>query len=952
MRKILLLALCVWAPTHTSIAAVEIKTARLLLGFDDQGRPSRIRANGQECVDARRVGAGLFLKLEEKVIRFSKLTLVDQQLTAQTADGKTTITMRIVRHARYIAFHVEKWSGVPKHDTGLLMVDIAMRSGTLKAVPLDYMTTSRSNAGRILLQREALWMQDRTSPKGSFAIYAPTDDDDEDETLFEIWVNEGLPHPKMSGPWTTATAKKWLDRWLDVNRDPSHLNLEASDQTQLRDALPYAKRMNAQAIYLWPGVWRGEYWLSERQNHQVNPEVFPGGQRDLEAYAKLLRQQGLRLKLHYLSGTIGEYDVEFCGKKPDPRLAKWGDGKLAEPIDAAARDIKVRPLKETRLPMEVEIWEAYSPRRLPRFFSHRVVQIGQELIQVGSFENTEGPVWTLKNCRRGLWATEADSHGVEAKWRGLIRPYDQDFVPDSRSDLLETVACRWAELNNRLGTTAVNFDGFENHSHFGRWGSRRFAELVYQHLDHPVTASSSNGRPPRAFFEYRFNRARRLVGRELRDDAGRVALMPDHLSRPATTLDDAHRTLSQAAARTVRSFDIGSYDVKGVPLETLRGHGQTGEIFDLVARWKGVSRRLTVEQRQTLLAVDPKLARLPGAGRHPRGEMLWRLGVEGIQERIVAERTLVGPGFSPLWQFGQEHGPIAPRVHVKLGDTIGLNNADGVAPHRLTIRVDPAFDPQNKHNIDLMPLFSKLKATNETRLAYDQQTLELVEDNRSNGQAIWRTEGLPVAHPRDGLDLSHHRGMGLKVVGDGSGAILVVSVGWGNRRDYVVPIDFKGARWIEIPNGQVAWAQSQWGWHRKAHKWIDFTRVHDLALGLGHVPKGKLVRVRIEKIVALKEVGVALDHPVIQLGDARLSVRGRVPARHFLSWQGGKDVAIHNANWHTVTHLPVTREGEFGAGKTMLLRVTAKGAGLMPWLDVRVQVPSGQSIVVPLETSQ
>ncbi len=63
-------------------------------------------------------------------------------------------------------------------------------------------------------------------------------------------------------------------------------------------------------------------------------------------------------------------------------------------------------------------------------------------------------------------------------------------------------------------------------------------------------------------------------------------------------------------------------------------------------------------------------------------------------------------------------------------------------------------------------------------------------------------------------------------------------------------------------------------------------------------------------------------------------------------------MAIHDPNWHTVIHLPVTRKGEFGAGKTMPLRVTAKGAGLMLWLDVRLQVPSGQSIVVPLETSQ
>jgi hypothetical protein len=45
------------------------------------------------------------------------------------------------------------------------------------------------------------------NPPARFGVYEIVDDATEDETLFDFWVDEGLPHPRVPGIWDRATAK-------------------------------------------------------------------------------------------------------------------------------------------------------------------------------------------------------------------------------------------------------------------------------------------------------------------------------------------------------------------------------------------------------------------------------------------------------------------------------------------------------------------------------------------------------------------------------------------------------------------------------------------------------------------------------------------------------------------------------------------------------------------------
>ena len=65
-------------------------------------------------------------------------------------------------------------------------------------------------------------------------------------------------------------------------------------------------------------------------------------------------------------------------------------------------------------------------------------------------------------------------------------------------------------------------------------------------------------------------------------------------------------------------------------------------------------------------------------------------------------------------------------------------------------------------------------------------------------------------------------------------ALLLVELG---NRDYVVPIDFAGRRYVEIPNGEVTWASSSWGW-RMETKSNDYSQVRRANIGVGEIPPG------------------------------------------------------------------------------------------------------------------
>lgn len=179
--------------------------------------------------------------------------------------------------------------------------------------------------------------------------------------------------------------------------------------------------------------------------------------------------------------------------------------------------------------------------------------------------------------------------------------------------------------------------------------------------------------------------------------------------------------------------------------------------------------------------------------------------------------------------------------------------------------------------------------------------------------------------------MTHRRGLGLWVTGDNSGALLLVKLG---SRDYIVPIDFNGRRYVEIPNGEVSWARSDWGW-RMETKSTDYSNVRSVAIGFGQLPPGAKARVKVEQLTALGEIPVTLKNPVIHAGSDQLRVQGAVGCGQFLQYAGGDQATLYDENWHQLRKLPVEKDNYILPTGPGSVRVTSEPTDPKPWLDVQ-----------------
>ena len=499
---------------------------------------------------------------------------------------------------------------------------------------------------------------------------------------------------------------------------------------------------------------------------------------------------------------------------------------------------------------------------------------------------------------------------------------------------------------NRCGISHTEYDGAEIHCYNGDWGYRKFATRVYQNVDHPVTAHDSSGRAPRCNFEYRFNSSQQILRGTCPFTHGNWSA-PVELASPArvaSTLLDANFVLSQGH----RGGAMGL--CKPEPMfaasdRTLRDHGLSDRLIETLTNWKDVCALLTEEQHAKIDASFEKPAPgMPERSRHATSRFVQtvRRTVDGY--RVVPVCVMTRERGDIPWQQGQEHGAVSPRQYVKPGDVLQLESPFAAQPAKFIVRVLWAFDPGDKakQNLSLQPAFPNFRSpTNaSTVVTRDGDALRLRADNPGTSD-IW---GDPKKFTEWGtsIDMTAHRGIGLRVTGDGSGALLVVAI---SGRDYVVPVDFRGTRYIEIPNGEVAWSSGLWGW-RADTKHADYAHPRWCRFGFGRLPPQCKADVRVENIAALAEIPAALENPAVRTGSGALLVKGTVASGQYLQYEGGLIATVFDENWNKVRELTVeTKEFVMPAGRATV-SIETTGTTAKPWLEVQFMT-EGDAMDVP-----
>lgn len=671
--------------------AQTIKGGDVTMSFSADGKPvSFTRGNGTNLINTQNPGKGFYLTTgappDEKTIPITSLESKDGNLILTAAD-ESRFTLAVNAGNSYISLRLLKVENVPKGSEPVLRLQATFNNICPFVVPLDYMVGTGDvfyARGRTTMNISwpFLWIRGGNDPLGGVAFFVPLHDDDHNESLLRLWTEEKMPHPKIKGEWTYERAKAWVDEWKQKFANTHTLSLSAEKPEDLEVLFDYAKKWHVDRLYLHTDTWRGAYWVYDRDPLSVNKKVFPRGEADLKAFQDKLKANGMDAMLQTLCYGFGPEGSKYIGKgkKTDRRLANWGKGQLEKPISETDTTILFRPnpgvvfpTNDPNLP-----W----PKAYPHFFSIGEVLIGDEIIPC-KFENTDKDVWTLKVQQRGASPAKYQA-GTEVI--GLLKAYNQNYYPDSRTDLLEITAKEYADFFNRMGIDHNEFDGGECHQDIP-WGFAKWTMFVYQNTDHPMTSNTSGGGPNPWDMVYRFKSDGAYI---INKRGGGYAAMTLHREgRPATNPIENHFTLADAAAANSTGFSIKKPEpMFGIFPKTIQEHGLADLIANQFSTWREVAPLLTPELRKQIsesyfydrtpfpLDPGPPIATTLFEARKTDG------GYE-VQPFCVMSRVKE----DAEWRTVQEYGALAPRQYIGTGMRLRLENPFGRQTPQFIIRV-------------------------------------------------------------------------------------------------------------------------------------------------------------------------------------------------------------------------------------------------------------------------
>jgi hypothetical protein len=377
------------------------------------------------------------------------------------------------------------------------------------------------------------------------------------ERIGQIELAEGLPHPVFDGIWSRKNP--------DLGR--SYLIAEFSEKT-VDELLGYAQQGNFLSLY------HGSPFRSWG-HYELSPRFFPNGNTGMRECVRKAKEKGILIGVHTLTNFINTNDP-YITPVPDSRLAKTGSSVLVAGIDAEQTDIKVAA---------------------PDYFSNdknwlRTVMIGQELVRYGQV--SEQAPWTLTNCQRGAYGTQASTHAKGAEIAKLMdHPY-KVFFPNY--DMQHEIAIRLADLFNDTGIGHFDFDGHEGAwaSGQGDFGLEVFAKTFYDHVDHAVHNGTSNSQP----FYWHINTccnwgepwyggfrssmaAYRINNQAMLERNFMPKMLGWFLLTPTTTLADIEWLMA-------RSAGYSSGFAMATSLNSLRSNPGTGAHLDAIRQWEAL----------------------------------------------------------------------------------------------------------------------------------------------------------------------------------------------------------------------------------------------------------------------------------------------------------------------------------------------------------------------------
>jgi hypothetical protein len=823
-----------------------------------------------------------------------------------------------------------------EHAIELTMQDI---DGTIW-LPLDSVTkktTRRSDNPTFMgvLQRSA------QNPLGSIAMWTPGED--WDDVLYQIWTTEDIPHPKVDGEWTIERAQEWIAEYISVirgesaNESASQGNVGYQNQMIIGPKAPedlqllvdVATAFGMNYIYMHLNSWAGRYWPSDRDNFDVNLNVFPGGKQDMIDFANSLESEGKRLTYRTLSYALGLEHPEYLAKDNiSTNLTSWWQGTLAGDIDTSTTEITVAQGNEHFTHYDED-------RRWSEIFNMKLMQIGNELVTFQSYVNNGDGTWTLQECERGIGRTEAVAHTGGEVAKGLYRIYGQALSPDPDSILMKEMAQRHGEFLNDTKTPEASFDGVEVHEMMYYYGDTKYTGEVYSHLDHPVLGSTSGAQLTWGFYEPLFNAVSDVGNTSGVDIPIGIPYAADmkiglHQSHWNASSPYAYVWAIPANAAAGNAIQLSGQDgFQSISMEMINNHGLIDHYAQVCNQWTNWGSDLPTDIKERIFSSWVE------NGRYSLIDEIFRFEGEEDNLYVVPFRMLKRTnGYDQSWTYYQEHGTVYPYQYFRPGESeaMTVNNPYHSQNPEFIIRVMPDFDREITEGSSHLITPDPAEIVNKGIYSFEQDGDGVRVSVTNVTSEILASEDRPNYSVN--TNITGAGGLGVVVTGDGSGAMLVIRVSGEGTRDYIVPIDFTGQRYVEIPSPQVSWADSRWGFVGDFKRWRG-NWIRNVNIWIDDVPANTTSSIVVEDMRFLPEQASALVNPSIEFGDGSLEIDGTIPTDRYLWYQGGSTVGVYDLNWDKLEDLRVKGTNSRSSVGDIDISIVNNNEGSDPWLEVQ-----------------
>lgn len=396
------------------------------------------------------------------------------------------------------------------------------------------------------------------------------------ETIGQIEVVEGLPHPELDGTWTKM-APEATSAYIIMNFSKNDID----------KAIEITKKAGLNYLY-HDGPF--DTW----GHFQLQPDRFPNGVEDLKYCVEKAEAAGLKMGVHTLSNFITTNDG-YVTPVPDPRLAKVGSSVLTKNINATQKEIPI---------VSPDFFNQFKNNHL------KTVQINDELIRYGSVSEQEP--WMLLDCERGSFGTTVSVHQANDIISKLIDHGYKVFL--SNADLSKEMARNIADFFNETGLRQISFDGLEGNrsTGMGNYGEILFTQTWFDNLNDDIKSHyiADASRTSHYFWHmytrmnwgepwYAGFRESQTEYRLKNQAYFKRNLMPGMLGwfrmTAETSIEDIEWMLARSAA-----FDAGYAFV--VDYASLEKNQHTDQILQLIGEWESVriSGLFSAEQKQLM----------------------------------------------------------------------------------------------------------------------------------------------------------------------------------------------------------------------------------------------------------------------------------------------------------------------------------------------------------------